>query len=73
MCARYQSNPRESYLLAVKRIFRYLSGTLNVGLWYDRASQFELIGYSDADFDGCKLDRKSTSGTCQFIGVNLIS
>ena len=73
MCARYQSDPREFHLLAVKKNFRYLFGTLNIGLWYDRLSSFELIGYSDADFTGCKLDRKSTSDTCQFLGVNLIS
>ena len=73
MCARYQSNPKESHLLAVKRILRYLSGSIEIGLWYSRDSSFELIAYSDADFAGCKLDRKSTSGTCQFLGVNLIS
>ena len=73
MCARYQANPKESHLLAVKRILRYLSGTLNIGLWYSKDSSIELIAYSDADFAGCKLDRKSTSGTCQFLGVNLIS
>ena len=73
MCARFQSAPKESHLLAVKRIFRYLSGSIEIGLWYSRESSYELIAYSDADFAGCKLDRKSTSGTCQFLGVNLIS
>ena len=73
MCARYQSNPKEFHLLAVKRILRYLSGTLNIGLWYSKDSSIDLIAYSDADFAGCKLDRKSTSGTYQFLGVNLIS
>ena len=73
ICARYQSDPKESYLLAVKKIFKYLSGTLNIGLWYDRLSSLELIGYSDADFAGYKLDRKSTSDTYQFFEVNLIS
>ena len=55
-------------------IFRYLIGSANLGLWYPRNStSFELIGYSDADFAGCKIDRKSTSGTCQFIGNSLVS
>ena len=73
LCARYQSNPKESHLNAVKRILRYLNGTQTLGLWYSKDSQIDLLGYSDADFAGCKLDRKSTSGTCQFLGVNLIS
>ena len=73
LCARYQSNPKESHLNAVKRILRYLNGTQTIGLWYSKDSQINLLGYSDADFAGCKLDRKSTSGTCQFLGVNLIS
>ena len=73
ICARYQSDSRESYLLVVKKNFKLLSGILNVGLWYDRLSPFELIGYFDVDFTGCKLDRKSTSGICQFFKVNLIS
>ena len=50
MYARYQSNPKECHLIAMKRIFTYLSGTINVGLWYDKLSLFELIGYSDIDF-----------------------
>ena len=58
LCARFQADPRESHLIAIKRIFRYLKGILNIGIWYPRESSFELIGYSDADFLGCKLDRK---------------
>ena len=73
MCATYQSNPKESHLSAVKRIFRYLVGTQNLGLFYSRGVAFYLISYSDADFVGCKLDRKSTSGTCHFLGNSLIS
>ena len=64
LCARYQSCPKESHLLAVKRIFRYLKDTPNLGLWYPKDSSFILHAYSNADFGGCKLDRKSTSGTC---------
>ena len=73
LCARFQADPRESHLIAIKRIFRYLKGTPNLGIWYPRESGFELIGYSDADFAGCKIDRKSTTGTCQFLGNKLVS
>ena len=73
MCAKFQSNPKESHIIAAKRIIRYLKGTSNLGLWYSKDSSLNLIGYSDADYGGCKIDRKSTSGTCQFLGSNLIS
>ena len=73
LCARFQSNPKESHLSAVKRIFRYLNGTTDLGLWYPRGVSINLVGYTDADFAGCKIDRKSTSGTCQFLGNALIS
>ena len=63
LCAHFQSSPRESHLNAIKRIFKYLSGSLHLGLWYPRNSSFNLIGYSDADFSSSLLDRKSTSGT----------
>ncbi|KAI3668197.1 hypothetical protein L6452_43274 [Arctium lappa] len=71
--ARYQSEPKESHLIAVKRIFRYLKGTPNLGLWYPKDSGFDLTGYSDSDFAGCKLDRKSTTGGCQLLGGKLVS
>jgi hypothetical protein len=67
MCARFQAAPKDCYLRAVKRIMRYLVITPNLGLWYPKGSHFELIGYSDADYAGCKVDRKSTSGICQFL------
>ncbi|PKU64856.1 Retrovirus-related Pol polyprotein from transposon TNT 1-94 [Dendrobium catenatum] len=74
LCARFQSDPKESHLTAVKRILRYLLGTQNLGIWYPKfSSSFEIIGYSDSDFAGCRVDRKSTSGTCQFIGNSLVS
>ena len=66
--AHFQSNPRESHLNAIKRIFKYLSGILYLGLWYPRSSSFDLISYSDADFFGSLLDRKNTSRTCQVLG-----
>jgi Reverse transcriptase (RNA-dependent DNA polymerase) len=71
--ARYQANPKESRLVALKRILRYVKGTLNLGLWYGRQIEFNLIGFTDADFAGDRLDRKSTSGTCQFLGGSLVS
>ena len=73
LCARYQADPKESHLVAVKRIFRYLKGTPKLGLWYPKGSGFDLIGYSDSDFAGCKIDRKSTTGGCQLLGGKLIS
>ena len=73
LCARFQAMPREPHLIAVKRIFRYLKGNPDLGLWYPRESDFNLIGYSDADFAGCKVDRKSTTGSCQFLGDILVS
>jgi hypothetical protein len=73
MCARFQADPKEVHLRAVKRILRYLVYTPKFGLWYPRGSTFDLIGYSDADWAGCKIDRKSTSGTCQFLGRSLVS
>ena len=73
MCARFQSNPKESHFKGGKRILKYLKGTINVGLWYPRGASLSLIRYSDSDFAGCKLDRKSTSGTCHLLGASLIS
>jgi hypothetical protein len=72
MCARFQATPKDCHLKAVKRIMRYLVLTPNIGLWYPKGSHFELLGYSDADYTGCKVDRKSTSETCQFLGWSLI-
>jgi hypothetical protein len=73
MCARFQADPKEVHLRAVKRILRYLVHTPKFGLWYPKGSTFDLIGYSDADWAGCKIDRKSTSGTCQFLGRSMVS
>ena len=68
ICARFQSCPKESHLVAVKRIFRYLIETHDLGIFYPRGVAFELNGFSDVDYAGCKVDRKSTSGTFQFLG-----
>ncbi|WVZ70600.1 hypothetical protein U9M48_019253 [Paspalum notatum var. saurae] len=73
MCARFQANSKEYHLVAVKRILRYLVHTPNLGLWYPKGSTFDLLGYSDSDHAGCKVDRKSTSGLCQFLGQSLVS
>jgi hypothetical protein len=59
--------------MAVKQILRYLVATPCFGIWYPKGSTFDLIGYSDSDYAGCKIDRKSTSGTCQFLGRSLVS
>ncbi|KAJ9535723.1 hypothetical protein OSB04_un001123 [Centaurea solstitialis] len=72
-CARFQANPKESHMMAVKRILRYLKGTPNRGLWYPKESGFELVAFSDADHGGCQLDRKITSGHVQFLGDKLVS
>ncbi|GJZ14843.1 retrovirus-related pol polyprotein from transposon TNT 1-94 [Tanacetum coccineum] len=68
----YQANPKESYLVVVKRIFRYLKGTPNLSLWYPKGSGFDLKAYIDSDYVGCNLDGKSTSGGCQILGGKLV-
>ncbi|GKB54989.1 retrovirus-related pol polyprotein from transposon TNT 1-94 [Tanacetum coccineum] len=73
VCARYQARPTVKHLKEVKRIFRYLKQSYNMGLWYPKDSGFELIAYSDADHAGCKDDCKSTSGGLQFLGEKLVS
>jgi hypothetical protein len=73
LCAHFQASPRTSHRQAVKHIFRYLRYTLELGLWYSASSFLALLGFSDADFAGCLVDRKSTSGTSQFLGSSLFS
>ncbi|GKC74170.1 putative ribonuclease H-like domain-containing protein [Tanacetum coccineum] len=70
---RFQVQPKVSHLNAVKRIFRYLKGRPNLGLWYPKDSPFILEAFSDSDYAGASLDRKSTTGGCQFLGSRLIS
>jgi hypothetical protein len=72
MCARFQAAPKECHLRAIKRIMRYLILTPYLGLWYPNFAHFELVAYSDAYYVGCKVDRKSTSGTCQFLSGSLV-
>nr|GEV07445.1 retrovirus-related Pol polyprotein from transposon TNT 1-94 [Tanacetum cinerariifolium] len=71
LCARYQAKPTEKHLKEVKRIFHYLRGTITTGLWYTKDSSFELTGFSNADYAGCKDTFKSTSGGAQFLGEKL--
>ncbi|GJQ95649.1 putative ribonuclease H-like domain-containing protein [Tanacetum coccineum] len=72
-CARFQVTPKTSHIHAVKRIFRYLKGQPKLGLWYPRDSPFDLEAFSDSDYAGASLDRKSTTGGCQFLGKRLVS
>ena len=72
MCARFQASPKETHLIAVKRILRYLKHTPSIGLWYPKGAIFELVGYSNSDFARCKVDRKSTSGGCHLLGRSLV-
>nr|GEX87427.1 hypothetical protein [Tanacetum cinerariifolium] len=72
-CAHFQVTLKASHLHAVKRIFRYLKGKPHMGLWYLKDSPFDLVAYSDSDYAGASLDRKSTTGGCQFLGCRLIS
>jgi len=64
LCARFQSDPRESHLTVVKRIFRYLKGTKNLGLLYRKSLDYKLVEFCDADYVGDNIERKSTSGNC---------
>ncbi|KAI3805610.1 hypothetical protein L1987_28141 [Smallanthus sonchifolius] len=73
LCARFQANPKLSHLSAVKCILRYLRYKPKLGLWYPKTDLFDLVAYSDSDYGGCNLDRKSTSGGCQFLGNRLVS
>jgi hypothetical protein len=69
---KFQAAPKECHLRVVKRIMRYLVLTPNLGLWYPNGSHFDLIGYSNADYVGCTVYRKSTSVTYQYLGRSLI-
>ncbi|CAM9000587.1 unnamed protein product [Rhodiola kirilowii] len=73
VCARYQEDPKESHLLQVKRIVKYVCGTVNFGIWYTKDTNPHLVGFCDADWAGNAEDRKSTSGGCFFLGNNLVS
>ena len=73
ICARFQSNPKQSHLNAIKRNLRYLASTTNLGLWYEKGTACDVIGYCDADFARDRVERKSASGCCCFLGKSLIT
>jgi hypothetical protein len=73
MCTRFHASPGESNLNATKRTLRYLKHTQNIGLWYPKGAKFELIRYSNSDYTGCKVERRSTSGICQLSRRSLVS
>ncbi|GJW29352.1 retrovirus-related pol polyprotein from transposon TNT 1-94 [Tanacetum coccineum] len=73
MCARYQAKPTEKHLHAFKRIFRYLKGTIHMGMWNPKDSGFALRAFADADYAGGQDTRRSTSGSAQFLGDKLVS
>ncbi|GJX91503.1 retrovirus-related pol polyprotein from transposon TNT 1-94 [Tanacetum coccineum] len=73
MCARYQAKPTKKHFEAIKRVFRYLKGTINMGLWYPKDNAMSLTAYADADHAGCQDSRRSTSGSAQFLGDRLVS
>ncbi|GJZ51621.1 hypothetical protein Tco_0606136 [Tanacetum coccineum] len=73
LCARYQAKPTEKHLNAVKRIFQYLKGTINMGLWNSKDTDMSLTAYSESDHAGCQDTRRSTSRSAQFLGNKLVS
>jgi hypothetical protein len=72
LCAHFQASPRSSHRTAVQRVFRYLKHTPEFEIWYSASYSLDLVGFSDADFVCCGIDRKSTFGTCCFLGSSLI-
>ncbi|GJU90563.1 hypothetical protein Tco_1302986 [Tanacetum coccineum] len=70
---KYQSKPTKKHLEAVKRVFRYLQGSINMGLWYPKDTAMALTAYADANHAGCQDTRRSTSGSAQFLGDKLVS
>jgi hypothetical protein len=72
VCACFQANPKESHVIAIKRIIRYVNDTLLYGIWYSRETNLAVVGYSDADWVENANDRKSTSRGCFYVGNNLV-
>ncbi|XP_071704884.1 uncharacterized mitochondrial protein AtMg00810-like [Rutidosis leptorrhynchoides] len=71
LCARFQENPKTSHVEAVKRIFRYLKGTMHLRLWYLKFTRIDTMCFEDSNHGGSMIDRKSTSGVCPFVGLCL--
>jgi hypothetical protein len=72
LCVHFQASPHSSHRTVVQQIFRYLKHTPEFEIWYSASSSLDLVGFFDADFVGCGIDRKSTSDTCYFLGSSLI-
>jgi hypothetical protein len=72
LCARFQGSPHSLHRIAIQQIFRYLKHTLEFRIWNSASSSVDLVNFFDADFAGCGIDRKSTSGTCNFLGSSLV-
>jgi hypothetical protein len=72
LCACFQASPPFLHRMAVQQIFRYFKHTPEFGIWYSASSLHDLVGFSNANFVGCGIDRKSTSGTCYFLGSSLV-
>jgi hypothetical protein len=72
LCTHFQASPRSSHRMTVRRIFRYLKHTHEFKVWYSASSSFDLVGFFNADFVGCGIDRKNTSATCHFLVSSLI-
>ncbi|XP_071733760.1 uncharacterized mitochondrial protein AtMg00810-like [Rutidosis leptorrhynchoides] len=73
LCARFQENLNMSHVEAVKRIFRYLKGTMHLGLWFPKFTGVDIMCFADSDHEGSLIDRKSTSGVCSFVAFCLTS
>ena len=73
VCARYQANPKESHMIALKKIIKYVKTTADFGVWYNKDINNVLVGYSNADWAGNTDDRKSTLGDCFYMNNNLVS
>nr|KYP59832.1 Retrovirus-related Pol polyprotein from transposon TNT 1-94 [Cajanus cajan] len=73
LCVRFQDNPKDSHMTAIKKILKYLRRTIDVGLWFPKGVSLSLIGYYDFDYVGCRLDRKNPSGIFLLLGSALVS
>ena len=73
LVARFQANPKETHVLAIKRIFRYPKGTTKLGLWYPKGNELTMVAYTDANWAGSFDDRKSTSGAGLYLGNCLVA
>jgi hypothetical protein len=72
LCACFQASPRSSHRMTVQQIFSYLKHIPKLGIWHFTSSSLDLVSFFYADFVGCGIDRKSTSGTCHFLGSSLV-